>query len=178
MPQPIKPPAARRLFTALWPDEATRAALARCRDGWRWGAAAAPEPTERLHLTLHFIGSVPEARVGALLEGLRVPCPRFGLRLESVRRWPNGIALLAPKVVPRELIDLHAALGDRLRGLGFATESRRYEPHVTLARHAGGSALPGPTPVDWQVDGYVLVESRSREYLVQRRWPAADRLTP
>jgi RNA 2',3'-cyclic 3'-phosphodiesterase len=40
-----------RLFLALWPDDGTRLALARCRDAWAWDGNAVPEPTERLHLT-------------------------------------------------------------------------------------------------------------------------------
>ena len=49
-----------RLFLALWPDDGTREALAGCRDAWAWDAHAVPERTERLHLTLHFLGAVPQ----------------------------------------------------------------------------------------------------------------------
>ena len=44
-----------RLFLALWPDDGTRVALARCRAAWAWCADAVPERSEKLHLTLRFL---------------------------------------------------------------------------------------------------------------------------
>lgn len=162
-----------RLFLALWPDDSTRAALAQCRDAWAWHAGAAQEPTERLHLTLHFLGAVPQRRLPELIDGLRVPCGRFTLCLDCVQRWPNDIAVLTPVAVPQALLALHAALRDGIEGLDLATETRRWRPHVTLARHAGDSAVPAQTsPVHWHVHGYALVASHAvtRDYAVLRHY--------
>jgi RNA 2',3'-cyclic 3'-phosphodiesterase len=150
-----------RLFLALWPNDRTRAALARCRDAWTWDAGASPEPTERLHLTLHFLGAVAQQRVPELIEGLRVSSDRFTLCLDRAQRWPNGVAALTPKAAPPALLALHEALRDGLERLGLATETRRYRPHVTLARRVGHVAAPAQTlPVHWLVSGYALVESQ------------------
>jgi RNA 2',3'-cyclic 3'-phosphodiesterase len=162
-----------RLFLALWPDDGTRVALARCRDAWVWCADAVPQRTEKLHLTLHFLGAVPQARLPELIDGLRVSFSAFTLHLNRAQRWPNGIAVLTPQAVPPALLALHAALRDGLEGLNVATETRHWRPHLTLARHAGDSAAPAQTsPVHWQVRSYALVESNAvtSDYVVLRRY--------
>ena len=136
----MKAAATSRLFLALWPDDGTRAALAQCRDAWAWDADAVPERTEKLHLTLHFLGAVPQRRLPELIDGLRVSFSRFTLHLDRAQRWPNGVAVLTPKAVPQALLALHTALRDGLQRLNIATETRRWRPHLTLARHAGDSA--------------------------------------
>ena len=177
----MKAGATSRLFLALWPDDGTRAALARCRDAWHWGANASPEPTSRLHLTLHFLGAVPRPRVPELIDGLQVSCSHFTLQLDQVQCWPNGVAALMPQAAPAALIALHAALRDRLERLGLATETRSYRPHVTLARHARDSAAPvAISPVDWLIGGYVLVESKSGtgDYALLRQFGCLAPVSP
>jgi 2'-5' RNA ligase len=151
-----------RLFLALWPDDGMRAALVRCRDAWAWDADASPQPTERLHLTLHFLGAVPRQHLPELTDGLKVPCKQFTLRLDQAQCWPSGVAVLTPMAAPPVLLALHEALRDRIERLGLRVESRSLRPHVTLARHAANSVAPAQaSPVDWPVSGYVLVESQS-----------------
>ena len=169
----MKAAATSRLFLALWPDDGTRAALARCRDAWAWPADASPEPSARLHLTLHFLGAVAQPRLPELIDGLRVSSSRFTLCLDHAQRWPNGVTVLIPQAVPQALLALHAALRDALERLGVTTETLPYQPHVTLARHAGDSAAPVEIlPVNWRVHGYALVESRpvTRDYVVLRHF--------
>ncbi|MEO8250568.1 MAG: RNA 2',3'-cyclic phosphodiesterase [Burkholderiales bacterium] len=164
---------AARLFLALWPDETTREELARCRDAWAWSVDARPVPSEQLHVTLHFLGAVPRARLPELTSKLRAPLHPFALRLGRAQRWPNGIAALTPTAVPPELLALHAALQGCLSDLGLRTESRRFKPHVTLARNARNSiASTLEQAVDWKVDRYVLVESRGDGgYTVLQSYP-------
>ena len=159
-----------RLFLALWPDDQTRAALARCRDAWAWDAGARPEPDERLHLTLHFLGAVPQQRLPELLAGLNVPAPRFTLPLGRMAPWSNAVAVLEPVDTPRALLHLHAVLRERLEGLALPVEQRPFRPHVTLARQVGPQAVPPaePLPVQWSVRGHALVQSltANRGYVV------------
>lgn len=55
---------------------------------------------------------------------------------------------------------LHEQLGDRLRRLDLAADTRPYVPHVTLARHAGAAIPPARVaPVRWQARGFALVVS-------------------
>lgn len=125
-----------RLFFALWPGEARRAALA---------AAAAPAlkriggqavPSGNLHVTLAFLGAVPGQAFVHLLEvGGRGPWPAIELAFERLEYWAK------PKVVvalPRSVPASGHAIVDRLWGalvpLGFERELRPWQPHLTLAR--------------------------------------------
>ncbi|QJE00419.1 RNA 2',3'-cyclic phosphodiesterase [Massilia forsythiae] len=150
-----------RLFLALWPDTAVRARLRARRDAWDWPRNAAPVHADKLHLTLHFLGAVPDQRVALLLDRLAVPFTPFTVRIGRPVLWHNGIAVLEPYETPPALLDLHARLAQALPELGLAPEARAYRPHVTMARRAGGVVVPPEDdPVEWLADHYALVESR------------------
>lgn len=150
-----------RLFLALWPDAATRDAIARWQQGWAWPAGAARVRAERLHLTLHFLGNVESARVAALVAGLRVPFRPFILQFGQGELWLHGVAVLAPTQVPEALQALHGRLAGALKAQGLPTQEREFRPHVTMARRAAHAAPPARGPaLTWQVrDGYVLARS-------------------
>ncbi|MET0859263.1 MAG: RNA 2',3'-cyclic phosphodiesterase [Telluria sp.] len=151
-----------RLFIALWPGPAVREALVQWRDGVAWPASASPVRTEQLHVTLHFLGSVPRERITELSQGLRVPFEPFELELGHRELWHDTIAVLAPDLVPAPLLALHASLTEALERLGMTPEARTYRPHVTLARRASHltEMVPGP-PIVWRVDGYALMRSKA-----------------
>jgi 2'-5' RNA ligase len=167
------PPAASggsaRLFVALWPGPRSRAALVDARERWRWPPPAAPVPSERLHLTLHFLGAVPGERLDALADAIALPFRAFDLVFGHDELWQHGIAVLCPERTPEPLRQLHGDLAAALWRLGLQPEARPWRPHVTLARHATG-ALPPPVapPWRWPVRGYALVESDSRPRLTYR----------
>ncbi len=166
------PPATARLFLALWPDPATRQALAAWRDRWAWPAGAAVVPDERLHLTLHFIGAVPRERLGALPAALALRCPAFEIGRGRAALWPKGLALWVPDALPPAALALHGALGATLRAAGLPVEDRPFRPHVTLARKASGALPPAePLALDWRVHDIALVESH-RGYRVLARFGA------
>jgi 2'-5' RNA ligase len=154
-------PRALRLFTALWPDPADRAALAGCQRGWSWPDRVSVVPPERLHLTLHFLGNVPSWRLRGLIDVLRVPCESFSLEFGQAELWPHGIAVLRPLAIPDGLRRLYAALAPRVSGYGLPLDDRPYQPHVTLARRAAGARPPSQGPHwKWRADsGYALVQS-------------------
>lgn len=150
-----------RLFLALWPDAAVRAQLAEWRDGWTWPRSATPVHSDRLHMTLHFIGDVPEERIGEVADALSVPFTPFELELGTARVWPHGIGVLEPHAAPPGLTALHLALRERLVALGLPVEARSYKPHVTLARRAGAASQHAAGPsIQWPVSGYALMRSR------------------
>lgn len=166
-------PATTRLFLALWPDPAIRAALRTWRDAWTWPRGAAPVHADKLHMTLHFLGNQPRERLPALLDGFALPFSPFDLQLGRAALWHNGIAVLEPHSEPPALPDLHARLGDALVSLGLTPEARTYRPHVTMARRAKGADVPQSGPaIDWHVGGYALVESRPGDgsYTVLREY--------
>jgi 2'-5' RNA ligase len=150
-----------RLFVALWPDPATREAVAVWQRAWKWPDRAVPEKPERLHLTLHFLGNVPAQRLAALVDGLRVPCEPFSLELGRGEVWPKGVAVLRPDTAAGPLLALHAALSQRVTDFGLPVDSRPFKPHITLARRAAGAHPPPQGPrLQWRADqGYVLVRS-------------------
>ena len=164
------PPA--RLFLALWPGPRVRQALAACRDATPWPAGASPTADDKLHVTLHFIGSVPAARVDEIGAALQVPVHRFELRLELAEVWHGALAVLRPRQVPDRLLQLHADLAAALRPLGLPVEARAFRPHVTLARRGGPARpLPPAEPIRWRLTGYALVQSRpDGRYQVLRRY--------
>jgi 2'-5' RNA ligase len=152
-----------RLFLALWPDDTVREQLERWRDRWQWPAGAAPTRSERLHLTLHFIGVVETGRLpalGAALASISASKP-FVMPFGRPELWPGGIAVVCPLIAPAPLQLLHARLADTLRQLEIPVEERPFKPHVTLARKARAAPLPASGPAfDWEVSaGFALVQS-------------------
>lgn len=151
----------RRLFLALWPGPATQRALAAERARWATAPDARPVVDAELHLTLHFLGAVPAARVEALVPALAVAAPRFTLRPGRHAQWGGRLAVLETATPPEGLRLLHARLAEALRAQGLPVQAREFRPHVTLARtsHTGDA----PTRVGawrWPVASYVLAESR------------------
>lgn len=153
-----------RLFLALWPTPPVRRALQDLQARWQWPPAAAVVDPARLHITLHFLGQVPQERVDELRVALAVRVEPHVLALAQGRAtvWPGGIAVLELQAPP-ELQALHADLSRALQSLGWPVEERRYRPHVTFARRAQGARVAGEAceeMPEWQVDeGYVLVRS-------------------
>ena len=153
----------KRLFFALWPDAEIRRQLAEV-------AELLPEascrrvPVENLHLTLVFLGNVPDTALPALKDGanrLRLQTPGFALRLERNGWWKrSGIAWLTPEQAPPPLLSLVDELRRLSKQAGLSIEERDYRPHLTLARKL--KRKPGPLrfePLHWQVRDFCLVES-------------------
>ena len=164
-------PDATRPFLALWPTDAVRDRLRTWRDAFTWPRGAAPVSTDKLHVTLHFLGNLPSARLPELLDGLAVPVSPFSLQFGRAALWHGGIAVLEPHGEPQALLDLHARLSDALLALGLQPEARKYRPHVTMARRANGAGMPASGPaIDWAVSRYALVESCSGAYTVIKEY--------
>jgi RNA 2',3'-cyclic 3'-phosphodiesterase len=168
-----------RLFFAVWPDTRARAALSRlAQEVARDGQGRAPRESN-LHLTLAFLGEVPQRRVEALLEvGERVAglSPPFPLTLDRVGGRAYGVAWLAPPSLPEPLQHLHAALTGSLAATGFSLEQRMFRPHVTLARDCARPAHRGRiAPIGWDVRQLTLVASTpaagGSEYRNVGEWP-------
>jgi 2'-5' RNA ligase len=168
-------PRERRLFVGLWPDAAAARALAAWRSAWRWPPGARLTPDDQWHVTLHFLGAVPQDDVARLVDALaQVAVPTGAcVSLERPALWHGGIAVLEPAEdagIPGPLARLHADLGDALAGAGRALETRPWRPHVTLARHAGGATPPevAPPAARWRVGAFVLAQSAGGRYTALR----------
>lgn len=161
-----------RLFIALWPDPQVRHGLRTLRDAWEWPRSSTPVKNERLHMTLHFLGSVSTSRIPELREALTVPFEPFELEFGLPKLWPHGIAVLEPHTIPDQLMQLHAALGGALQRLEMPVEERAFRPHVTMARRAVKATVPeGGPALTWAIEGYALMESAAGGYTVLQQYP-------
>jgi 2'-5' RNA ligase len=161
-----------RWFIALWPDDATRDALQALQARWSWPPHARPTRAERLHLTLHFLGALPEGALVPLcdaLDAVRAAPPRWSLRCSAL--WRGGTATVEPARIPAAARTLHDALAEVLRAQGLGLEDRPWRPHVTLARCARGALAPAAfDPIEWTARGFELVGSDAG-YRRVARWP-------
>lgn len=97
---------------------------------------------DAMHLTLKFLGEVPEDRVGsvkAILESLAGSRRPFPMRLKGTGTFPPGggtraRVLWAGIEEAPELMELRAALESELEKAGFPREDRDFHPHLTLGR--------------------------------------------
>ena len=181
VPPRSRPPAAARepgrlrVFLALWPDADTCRALAAWRDAQPWPGGVRRTPDDKLHLTLHFMGSQPAARVAALAAALLPPPQPFSLVLTTAQIWRGGLVALCPREIPAALALWHGQLAERLHALALPVEARAFRPHVTVARDAGPRpVLAEPAPLEWPVHRLVLVESTTDgRYRILREGPVA-----
>jgi 2'-5' RNA ligase len=164
-----------RVFFALWPDDATRAAISRAtREAVRLGGGR-PIAKDRLHLTVAFLGEVTTAGLEAARQVPPISVGAFELSLDALGVWPESkILWLAPSNPPAALGELEARLWDALADRGFHGEERTYRPHVTLARRSRPIEA-AVEPVRWSVTELALVESfpegRNVHYEVLHQWP-------
>jgi 2'-5' RNA ligase len=157
-------PPNRRLFLALWPDEGAREQLAAHASQWAWSPGCARYQPADWHVTLHFIGPVDADCVANVSTHAAVPFQPFELVLEQPALWRHGLAVLCAAKIPQPLRALYDRLGDALRELDLPVESRPYQPHLTLARHAEAATPPtASAPVLWQVRNFALVVSTGRK---------------
>ena len=154
--------ACRRLFLALWPDEAVTGALDAAGLEAQRLCGGRRMRRDTLHLTLAFIGYVPEARLAGLVEALgAVAGEAFRLDLDRLGYWRhNQIVWAGCAERPAALDRLVADLRGSLAALGLPVDGTPFVPHVSLLRKAAqAGALPDLGPISWAVAGFVLVES-------------------
>ncbi len=154
-----------RLFFALWPDEAVRAALARQAKPLIKHIEGRPVPQHNWHVTVYFLGAtVAKKRQFVEMMAGRLRTGPFVLHLDRLGCWPrSGVVWLGASQIPAALFALRAELAAGLAELGWTHEGRAFEPHLTLLRKAAcpRDGLPAPEPVSWRVDRFVLVRSRT-----------------
>ena len=147
-----------RLFYALWPDQATREALA----ALQHGMVGRPTRPDNLHLTLAFLGQQPAAVLPLLEAALAaLPAAPLPLLLNRSGYFPrHRIAWIGPEPAPAALLDLQQNLTQALAQLPLRYEQpAHFMPHVTLARKAPSAPDPALAPVAWRSSQIVLVQS-------------------
>ncbi len=171
---------------------ATQSMLARQPISVRW---VDPSGT---HLTLKFLGATPLERVGLIETALEKVVQRhhpFLLKTTGVGVFPTR---KAPRVIWLGVAGDLGALGAIQRDveqfvapLGYPTERRAFNPHLTLGRALKGaepaevarvgqmvSATTAPPPVIWQVSRVSLMRSElgpgGPRYLCMRAWTLTE----
>lgn len=129
-------------------------------------------PEQNYHLTLAFIGESDRRGDLTRLLGQTEFTP-FVLRIDRSGRFPGreGDVLWAGIESSKALADLHRQLIQRLERAGFTPESRRFSPHVTLARRA--RLRPDWDYAAWAAR-YLPLEWRVRELCLFRSDLGAD----
>jgi RNA 2',3'-cyclic 3'-phosphodiesterase len=129
-----------RLFVAMDIPEEVRAAVVALVTRLRPAARDARwARIEGLHVTLKFIGEVPEEKVGAIitaLKGIALAKP-IALNFHGLGFFPNERrprVLWAGIEAGPELATLAASVEMALIPVGIPREDRAFSPHLTLAR--------------------------------------------
>ena len=168
----------KRLFVALWPDDATRAAITAATGDAIADVAGRHVPSANLHLTLVFIGEWPVARRGVLEAALsRVAVPPIEIELEFLTYWPRPRAVVLESArVPPQLLRLVMQLSEAVEVFGWQRPLRPYRPHVTLVRKSSPIEVTRlPEPVVLRADAFTLVASEPGDdgvvYRPLRAWP-------
>lgn len=169
----------RRLFFALWPDPATRRALAQATRKAVRHSGGRPVAEENLHATVAFLGAVAADRLDAVLAAgaaAAQAASAFTVAVTDLEIWPRPQVLVATAATPPEAVALAEDLWRRLAPLGIAPDPRPLRLHVTLARKVGKPGLGhGMRPVAWSVRDLALVESVTEpdgaRYVPLAAWP-------
>lgn len=169
-----------RVFFAFWPDARLASDLdalgRRCAEVCGGRAMR----RETLHLTLVFVGAVPEAKLTELVAVAEPLPPSLELTVDRVGYWPHNRIVWAGGEAPAVLSDFAAGLAGRVRAAGFPAERRPFVPHVTLRRNArcGADALAAAsagTSLVWPLNELRLVRSGlgpdGARYEPVHRWP-------
>ncbi|MXO59245.1 RNA 2',3'-cyclic phosphodiesterase [Altererythrobacter salegens] len=160
-----------RLFVALRPPSSVREALLGTMSGVpgaRW------QDDDQLHLTLAFLGKVEERNGEALFDALgAVHSPPFELAVSGVGHFERRgavSALWAALAPSKPLKLLQQRVVSACRHAGFPPDTKKFTPHVTLARTSYAGTTAGTWLADhgtlhtetWPVERFILYESHLR----------------
>lgn len=165
----------RRLFFALWPEDAQRTALVQATGKVVRHCGGRPVPAASLHVTLAFLGAVPESRItlldsvaqraAAAFAGQTLP---LALTLSTFAYWAKPQLLV---VLEREASDaapqsgvatLAGILTSATAAAGFSPDLKPFRAHVTVARKVTHPPRANTLhEVAWTFCGFGLIESRT-----------------
>ena len=144
-----------RLFVALDPPDLVRHRLAALESDLQRAAGRGSGDVkwvavENVHLTLQFLGAVPDGRVDpvkAAVAAAAADAQPLRLELRGAGGFPDArrarVLWAGVGGDVAQLAALVVALGRRLGPLGFAPEERPFSPHFTLGRARDPRGAPG-----------------------------------
>jgi 2'-5' RNA ligase len=154
---------AKRLFFALWPSDALRHDIEHETRHASHHSGGRVIPARNFHITLAFLGSVPESQVAELQRCAHATeVQPFELVLQSINWWEqHELLCLEPIAGADTLSEWVGRLHSALRKSGFAVERRPFRPHLTLARDVRSEhAIKPIKALRWKVERMELIESQ------------------
>lgn len=151
-----------RLFVAIELDEVIRSRLARVQDSLRAQCHGVKWiPSDQLHLTVKFLGDVPDGKVTDVSDALaRAAAPSAVCTLELrgagcfPPRGPVRIVWAGGSEPTGALTNCVNAVEDELSKLGFERERRPFSAHITIGRvrqdDSGGRIRDAVSSVSYQ----------------------------
>jgi 2'-5' RNA ligase len=154
----------KKLFFALWPSHRQREMLRDTIGPSISNVEGTPVDRRNWHITLVFIGDVPEEKIPGLRSAVEVIDPgEIRLRFDTVSFWQKPkIACIHARTVPPELERLVTSLQQAMIPFGYTPDPRVYRPHITVARKVRvfpETRLARPIELTWSE--FELVESVS-----------------
>ena len=133
-----------RSFIAIEIPEEIKKELASVRDELKKYLGKASKVSwaraETTHLTIKFLGDVPEEKIRATEDALRLSTRGIKALTVSVAgigcfpNLENPRVLFAGTLGSEELKNLHAAIEGSLYAIGFKKDEKPFKPHLTIAR--------------------------------------------
>ena len=172
----------RRIFFALWPEQATRDALKKTTHTdithYLKTNQARKVPVHNWHLTLAFVGNVSDETVaGCLQQGSQIVADSFSLTLNRFAYFEQPqVVWLGCDQIPNAWYDLVNRLNEVLAVCGYQPDRNHPLPHMTVLRKAKQPmAVTQFKPVTWKVSEFALIESTTTDkgthYSVVQHWP-------
>ncbi|MGD0654519.1 MAG: RNA 2',3'-cyclic phosphodiesterase [Thermoguttaceae bacterium] len=135
-----------RTFIAIEIDAAVRARAAELIGVLRAAEADVKwvEP-QNLHITLQFLGEVPEEQIAAVCQAVEqgaAHMPPFDLEIRWAGAFPNAnrprTLWIGANAGSDRMADLHDNVALELSELGFQDEDRKFQTHLTIGRTRSG----------------------------------------
>lgn len=158
-----------RLFVAAYPPPEARAAYAAALKSIDAGAPYRATPNDQVHMTLQFIGAVPQKQLDDIIESVNrsaAGVPAFTLTPQKLVCFPERGT---PRLIALEtdttpgLKEVRRRLVQRLVREPRREDPERFRPHLTLCRFTGTgrpSRIDEPAALPaFRVDALVLFQS-------------------
>jgi len=133
-----------RLFVAVFPTAEVAQRLNEAAHGLASGLspkAVAWTRPEQIHLTLNFLGNVERASMEELARAVEATCRRGEIHLLQARGLGCFPSPARPRIIwaglggaVAVLAELKRTLDESLARLGYAPETRPFQPHLTVGR--------------------------------------------
>lgn len=110
------------------------------------GAEVKPVEDENIHLTLRFIGEIPQGLVRVLCTEIsKIKYPKFQISVKNIGAFPS---MARPRVVwagveegADKLRELHDIVESIVKRLGIPPDKEEFVPHITLLRVKGSRGI-------------------------------------